>query len=323
MSLMPTIYRSTDAGAPSLSGQPGALAALLDAVLVDGYGTGAGAKTGLGWTREFLSPNKRVYRNNVVTGSGYYLRLDDANAQYGLLRGFESMSDVDNGGNAVPTVAQMTNGCLWPKSSTASATERPWFAIGTERCFYLFIRHTGISGQDAPHFAGDLASYVADDQHSFCVSNTKLTSYSSGFGMNVLFMMFAPDLNAYPVNSNTGGIYIARSSAGAAAPQRLTSWSPYYMGRTMVPYGGMAGTIQVPEQVNKGVFAVPGQLLERLMVFRGEYPGLLLPFSSLSYSDGTYLEGQTTISKRFSCTSETGTSPLEGEVLFDLARAWH
>ncbi len=323
MSLMPTLYRNTDPGAPALSGQAGALAALLDAVLVDGYGSGAGAKSGLGWTREFMSPNKRVYRNNPISGSGYHLRLDDSNSQYGLLRGFETMDSVDGGLNAVPTSAQMANGCLWPKSSVASGVERPWFAIGNERCFYLFIRHTGVVDQDGPQFAGDIVSYVPGDRHGFSVSNTKLSNYASGFGMNVLFVTFMSNFATYPIDANTGGLFVARDSLGAPSPQRLVSWGPFYMGWNNIPFGGAAGQIQIPAPVNQGVLGVPGSLLERTMLFRGEYPGLLAPFARLAYGDLNYIDGQSIISKRFSCTDQTGTSPATGEVVFDLAREWH
>lgn len=121
MSLVPTVYKSTDPGAPLLSGQAGALAMLLDALLVDGYGSGANRKPGMGWSRAFSGSNVRVFRNAPITGTGFYLRVDDTAQRSALLRGFATMSDIDVGTDPTPTIALKSNGSRWDKSSVASA----------------------------------------------------------------------------------------------------------------------------------------------------------------------------------------------------------
>ena len=55
---MPTIFKSTDSGAPVLDGQAGSLVTLLDACLVTGYGS----KTALGWAKAFTASSRGVYR---------------------------------------------------------------------------------------------------------------------------------------------------------------------------------------------------------------------------------------------------------------------
>jgi hypothetical protein len=55
------VYRSTDASAPVLTGQVGSLTALLDAVLVNGYG----ALSAAGWTIAQTTTNKRGYKQNT------------------------------------------------------------------------------------------------------------------------------------------------------------------------------------------------------------------------------------------------------------------
>jgi len=97
VSLIPSIYTSTDAGAPQLTGQAGSLLALLRAVLVNGYSTGATAKAPLGWTQEFSGTNKAVFRNNPTTGSGYRLRIDDTQAREARMRAYTTMTNVDTG----------------------------------------------------------------------------------------------------------------------------------------------------------------------------------------------------------------------------------
>jgi hypothetical protein len=56
------VYRSTDASAPVLTGQVGSLTALLDAILVNGYG----ALTAAGWTIAQTTTNKRGYKQNTT-----------------------------------------------------------------------------------------------------------------------------------------------------------------------------------------------------------------------------------------------------------------
>jgi hypothetical protein len=70
------VYRSTDASAPVLTGQVGSLTALLDAVLVNGYG----ALTAAGWSINQTTTNKRGYKQNLTGSnntSGMLLYVDD------------------------------------------------------------------------------------------------------------------------------------------------------------------------------------------------------------------------------------------------------
>lgn len=324
MSLVPTIYRSTDPGAPVISGQAGALAALLDAILVDGYGAGAAYRAGLGWTREFLSPNLRAYRNNPVTGTGYYLRLDDTNPLFGWMRAYESMSDIATGINPVPTVAQRANGSMWIKSNQAGGAARPWFAIGNERCMYLFIGHTnqGVDYQ-VPYFVGDIVSYVIDDQHCFALSQNGLTAYSSGLGSNITFQPAALTWYTGPT-ADTAGLYIGRPSQNTAGAV-LVGVAVMASTGVVTPYGGSSGNpgYNFPAPVNGGVISVPGMLLERSLQVRGEYPGLRVPFATLAYGDEAQV-ADGLISKRFRSTiSGSSTTASVGEVLFEFEREWH
>ena len=319
MSLIPAIYRSTDAGAPQLSGQSGSLVTLLDALLVDGYGS----KAALGWTRERSGLNVRAYRNSPVSGSGYRLRVDDAPAQFSWLRGYESMVDIDTGAGLVPTVAQRANGCLWIKSSVASGGSRPWFAIGNERCFYLFIQHQGGgANNDVAYFAGDIISYVPGDRHAFAVTQNNLTGYSSGFGASQTFQAIAQNWNATP-SVISASVYVARNWQGLEGAVLLGPTPSAVVG-IAGPYGGSISNnnYDVPAPVNGGVISVPGVLLEGKHLLRGEYPGARAPISTLLYGDQSEMDGWL-ICKRFrvTATADSGTQYV-GEVLFELGKEW-
>lgn len=138
------VYRSTDGSAPVLTGQAGSLVTLLDAVLVNGYGT----KSAAGWTKPYSGTSKAVYRNNTTTGTGSYLRVDDNASSYfhrAYITGYETMSGVDTGTNAFPS--STTSQSAWGKSATQDATARQWVIVADEFRFYIFVR-TGESGSD-------------------------------------------------------------------------------------------------------------------------------------------------------------------------------
>lgn len=143
-----TVYKSTDGSAPVLTGQVNSLVALLDAVLVTGYG----AKAAAGWTKPYTGTNKAAFRNHA-TGSNLYLRVDDAApnataaAREAQLRGYEAMTTVDAGTGPYPTTTQMAvSGVPVRKSYTADATARAWIIIADNKTLYLFIKCGDFSG---------------------------------------------------------------------------------------------------------------------------------------------------------------------------------
>lgn len=169
MSAVPTIYRSTDVGAPVLSGTPGALAAILDAVLVDGYGS----KAPLGWSRVFSDGHKRVFRNNSTGGAtGYYIRFNDSATTYIDVSGYESMTDIDTGIN--PLAASVSR---WTKSNAASSAARDWVIVGNDRSVYLFTLNgiTNALGQTG-YFFGDLTVFGVTDVWGFAYTSSALAA---------------------------------------------------------------------------------------------------------------------------------------------------
>lgn len=133
-----TVYKSTDANAPVLSGTEGSLIALLDAVLVDGYGD----KAPLGWTKVFSGTGKAVYQPQAYGGGQAILyRVDDTASRGGYapkvarVDGYESMSDVDTGTGHVGPV------CCH-KSYYANSTSRIWMVIGDAYGAYIFTSVT-------------------------------------------------------------------------------------------------------------------------------------------------------------------------------------
>lgn len=324
MSLFPTVYRSTDPGAPALTGQVGSLAALLDAVLVDGYGVGVDAKAPAGWSREFSAANKRVYRPNPISSSGYFLHLDDTattgNARHAWMRAYESMSGVDTGINPVPTTSQFVSGAFVPKSSTLDGVARPWTVIANERFVYLVVNVNSGIGVWVQAF-GDLLSYKPGDMHAFVLACWPGSTAWTGGGVSSTWWAGVP-FNGF---LSTPYLYVARSHTGDVGA----------VGASIVTVnGGSAGLGGVPgpaypDRVNGGLLYEFAVVTTAAYTPRGELPGLVLPVSKVLFDNDTYLEGvagfegERLLALRFSITQLASTNnSLVAQLLFRVDKEW-
>src|SRR5262245_61500636 len=163
-----TIYRSTDGSAPVLTGETGKLVDLLDACLVNGYGS----KTAAGWAIAFTGTSKRAYR--AASGSRLYYRIQDDGPGAGTfkearLTGYESMSDIDTGTGPFPTSAQGVGSvAMYPvrKSAAADSTARAWVVIADARTCYVFV-FTGDNANNQLAFGfGEFYSLVNSDAYN-------------------------------------------------------------------------------------------------------------------------------------------------------------
>lgn len=166
-----TVYKSTDNLAPILTGLAGTLIDVLDACLVNGYGTQPAA----GWTKPFSDTNKAVFRQG--TGSSQlYLRLDDTNPIFTMSIGYETMSSVDVGTGTFPSIrSTLPTGVFWNKSNVGTSASRTWIVVANERAFYLWIN---TSNQTTPfgltnlYFFGDIKSYKTVDAYKVLIEGS-------------------------------------------------------------------------------------------------------------------------------------------------------
>ena len=184
------VYSSLDNGAPVITGLAGDLGwtNTLIACLVNGYDTQAAA----GWSVAFTSTNTTVLR--AGGGRRAYLRIDESNAQYPIVRGYLNMTSVDSGDGAFPTTAQLAGAISPVKSSTTTNVARPWIVIANNRAFYFWIGF-GVTDINAPNtstdvtFFGDIVSYLPGDTYntaligrttsSTTASDTRLSSVAT------------------------------------------------------------------------------------------------------------------------------------------------
>lgn len=270
------VYRSTDGSAPVLTGQAGSLVALLDAVLVNGYGT----KQQAGWTKAFVGTNKAAFRNNSTTGTGMYLRVDDNVTSYfhrAYVTAYETMSAIDTGTNGFPA-SHTLNYSGWGKSNTQDATARPWVIVADEFRFYICIQ-TGESGSDwSINFCGDIISYKATDQYRFGLSTRYSGSGPSYFSYNYDYLPYM--YNNGSSFTGTTNFTMARDHLGAGNPRLCGLHTDSYKA---VPnnsnvYSFYTGTygLTYPSPINSGIVLAP-IWVHHSPVIRGHLPGLWAP----------------------------------------------
>lgn len=325
-----TVYRSTDASAPTLSGSAGALAGVLDACLVNGYGS----KTAAGWAIAFTGTNLRAYR--AASGNRYYLALDDTGTTTARGIGYESMTAVSTGTNPFPTTAQLSAGVWYLKSSAADATARPWIVIATATTFYLFINQANVANSSSwttglYHF-GDFPSYVTGDVYNTRISGLIGSTNSNTNNRSISAATFASVALTgmwLPRTYNGTGTSIACSTMvdSVVHGRQAAANNPIMLGSTLDLTGAAISALscQWPDRADNGL------RLSRLFVtenannaLRGYLPGLWtmpnLISTNLVVGD-TFTGSGDYAGKTFELMRFTNTSAL-GAVLMETSNTW-
>ncbi len=257
-----TVYRSTDASAPTLSGTVGDLVNVLDKCLVAGYGS----KTAAGWSKPFTGTNTAVFRQGA--GNQFYLDVNDNAALGGAIaneanvRGYETMTAVATGTGQFPTSAQIAGGIFVRKSSTASGTARVWTVIADDRTFYLFVQTADTAGQWWCFGFGDFYSYLAgtDGYRTFIMGRAVTGATAANERADVVTSTW----NA------VAGHYMARTYTGLGGAVAAGKSGDALVGAT----GVMAGLMTVPNTVDGRIWIAPVKLVETTaIVVRGKMRG--------------------------------------------------
>ena len=262
---MATLIRSTDVGAPVLTGIAGTLIQVLDYCLINT----------LSWTKTYSGTNKAVYQ--MPAGSnGHYLRVDDTLAQTFRIRGFETVSDVDTGTGPFPTDAQVSGG-LWGKRSSASDTvARKWWLVGHGGFFHLVIdTHNNGGHLQGIRFGGLVNSPVADPY------NTIIQGSSSSPAASQIHALGGDGSSANPLGSigAVAGSYIARTftQVGGSVSFSILPEGGVWTGSTKQACNS-AASIDLPyPEPNTGALNLMRLRAYQAGSFRGRIPGLWAP----------------------------------------------
>lgn len=306
------IYKSTDSSAPVLSGQAGALIALLDAVLINGYGSATPA----GWAKAFSGTNLAAYRP-PAGGNRFYLRIDDTGTTNGRGVGYETMSDVNTGTGDFPTAAQVSGGLYWPKSNTADATARPWIIAATDRMLIMHVSSASTANATNASVCvfGDIKSYKSGDAygtiHIACIGSTPNSANN--------FSALASALSAA-----SNGHFMARTQAQTGTSVTIGKHTDMCKSAS-TPRIGNDGGLTYPHPPDGGLYMAPLWVHEPIaLAVRGTLPGLWAPLHNKplehldTFSGTGALAGRTFLALKMYDNNSGGECFLEVSDTWDL-----
>lgn len=278
-----TVYRSSDANAPVLSGTAGALVGVLDACLVNGY-TG---KSAAGWAIAYTGTNIRSYRPGSGQGDRLYLGVDDTGTQSARVRGFQSMTAagvaVASGTNPFPTDTQVSGGLYTYKSNAASSAARAWVLITNGNIFYMWIdsQADGVAGTWLAF--GTPTSYKSGDTNcTILIASTSAANTTNNFSM--FSANIASVLTGHYLSQKYDGVTY---SVGAGK-------TPIFGGHYGITQMGGAGLLQYPDPLQGGLLFTPVYLIElsgTYGVLRGRLPGVWAPCHPTIFITGDVIVG--------------------------------
>ena len=150
-------------------------------------GTAAGEVTAkvapLGWEKTFDDTNKAAYKSVASGATGCYLYVDDTNAGYAIVRGYENLTDINTGTGPFPSSSQQAN-YYWQRYYGGSTTQAKRYEFfGTDRCFYHAIAFntnsgSGHSGNQWPpiYGFGDFPSFKPADSFNCMIAGSTINS---------------------------------------------------------------------------------------------------------------------------------------------------
>jgi hypothetical protein len=185
-----------------------------------------------GWLLRFADPatNKAVYMPGTPQWVGHCLRVEDPVGTHADVRGYESMSGLDDGLGMFPTTAQISRS-TWPKAFATTRAAR-WLVAADDRLAYVGAA-AGYAGSTTSvaylmRWFGRFEPLSLQDMHSITVSVQNGASNSGS----------APAQSCAGASSTSGdgaGVVVARTRDGLSA-------SPWAFTSLMYPYNTDSGS---------------------------------------------------------------------------------
>lgn len=300
-----TVYKSSDTGAPLLYGATSSMIAVLDAILVNGYGTQPGA----GWQKpipNFTGSNGQpVYAcYQLPSGSStmsLFINDNNPNASSGkeaTATGWEVLTSlsssvtntVGTGSGQFPTPAQsLTTGHVTIRKSVTvdSSSARPWTAYADSGSFYFFAQTGDSAGVYYVFSFGDIYSFkgvgVTDAYKCMIMGRSvdnAATVTNDGFD------------NLSAVGAACTANFMARSYTGIGGSITIGKHGDGVKGSTG-QFNGNTVAIPYPNTVDAGFYISPVWICEpATSVIRGYLRGIYQPLhASSNFNDGTTYTG--------------------------------
>ena len=283
-------------------------------------GTDAGTVTfkiaPAGWEKVYSKTNVSVYRSLHAESTKMFLRVDDTNAQFVRVVGYETMSDVDAGAGAFPTAAQIAGGGYWAKSDATSAAAVAWILASDGRFFFDSPApgsHRGMAYQNCflRGFGDFIPKNPAGDAY-LCGLNYSATTSSSSMHDGALD------------GSTDARTALARGYAGLGAAVLVRRRA--YTGSS---YSGSDSTLGDFPSLIDGSLILSDQYVGETSAPRGDIPGhkycpqakvwdSFKMFDTLTHGGRNYI----TVSTSSSVSGSNSSSSSTGASFIDITGPW-
>lgn len=296
-------YRSTDVGAPQNTNAAGSLIAILDACLVNGYGSGGDAKLSAGWTKPFSGTNKAGYKQG--TGSnGFYLRVEDMTTSAARVKGCEEMTGIDTTVSDFPTNVQVSGGLYLHKNNTATA--RQWEVIANEKFFVLLTVPADDNNRRQFMCFGDIFSNKSGDAFDTLLISTPSTSI-----LSTETSYIQPSLA-----TAMAGHYLARAHTQVGSSRSVGKYSPTNQG-----YFGNTIENPYPSPIDGALHLTPLFIAEPGAGLRGKLPCVWNILHTAPFQQGDIISGTGEFSgKTFFASNTAQTAGYQA--LFEISDTW-
>jgi len=195
-----------------------------------------------GWSKPFAGTNKAAYQGDE-NSTQLYLRVDDTEALYSNVRGYENLTDIDTGTGLFPTTAQQAT-WWWTKSNQANATARPWALVADGSLIWLMEAWHATYPLMGPldHF-GDIAPFGSDAYGCSITAQQGTKGVSSPWSYS--------SASAYLDNAGCPR-YLARRADGTGGPVHSGLVGPAVATGLFATYGTTSATADVGGGVQIG-----------------------------------------------------------------------
>jgi len=304
-----TVYRWDDPSAPILNYAAGSMIAILNACLVTGYGTKAGA----GWSKPFVGASKAVYRQGVLAGAHqHHLDVDDYAPTAVKIRGYRVMTAVNVGSYPFPTTVQKT--AYYANKGTKLGVNSRWVIVADARTAYVFMRNENALDRGWYSFGfGDIASWKKNDATGCFISGHQSPSYSS-------LGVFNNDATYV-----TNGEFLARNIDDTVTSEYLRK-SFTKLGNNQPLSGDINGGVTYPDVQGSAILS-PFFICEGVTgsVMRGTHRGIWAlchpqPYANLDTFSGT----GDLLGKQFMAINISGVSITQyyGQIAVEISDTW-
>lgn len=281
--------------------------------VASGAVTGASVKrAGAGWGKPFSDTNVAVYQSLDPNSTQLYLRVNDTNARYTRVRGYEQMTDANVGTGLFPTLAQQSETlCTWLKSTTANTTARSWALVSDGSFFWFLPRGSSSEGAALQHF-GDIRTFVTGDRYHATIVGHAIASPTSNGHEHPCATM-----------GDTGRFrYIARGVSQAGSSATFNGNTLGVTGTNFNAYGGPSAYGAHGSPIIGGpVFVQPSTALNSDI--RGILPGVRAAIYVETLPNVEVIEVQSEVFLKTSAAS-AGVNPggVTGVAFFDIKGPW-